>query len=79
MREEPFQVAWLTGSPGSWRHGFPIRLAGCFLFVALAALLVGSESQTYLIWVSNGLLLSYLLLAPRWRGRGIRQPRWPGR
>lgn len=70
MREEPFQVAWLTGSPGGWRHGFPIRLAGCFLFVALAALLVGSESQTYLIWVSNGLLLSYLLLAPRWR--------WPG-
>ncbi len=52
-------AAWISDSPGGV---LSLRSAG--------ALLVGSESQTYLIWVSNGLLLSYLLLAPRWR--------WPG-
>jgi integral membrane sensor domain MASE1 len=46
-------------------------LAGCFLFVFLVTgftlLLNRLEGGANLIWVTNGLLLAYLLLAPRWR------------
>ncbi|MDE3185918.1 MAG: diguanylate cyclase [Acidobacteriota bacterium] len=71
----------MRGSPGiqhgrcpvPWKrkHGFALRLAGCFLSVALAAGFVvsfrqaGAESN--MLWIVNGLLLAYLLLAPRWR------------
>lgn len=47
-----------------WNHWF--RLAGCFCAVFAATVIVGLEDSGNLIWVSNGLLLSYLLLAPRW-------------
>jgi len=53
------------------RHRFALRLAGCFIAVTLAAtsveILNNGENGAYYIWVANGLLLAYLLLAPRWR------------
>ena len=54
-------------APWHWRHEFAIRLVACFLLVTMATLGVGLGSQANLIWVANGLLLSYLLLVPRWR------------
>jgi diguanylate cyclase (GGDEF)-like protein/PAS domain S-box-containing protein len=55
--------------PGFWRrrHAFAIRLAVCFVLVTLSTIGVGLGSQANLIWVANGLLLTYLLLAPRRR------------
>ena len=44
-----------------------IRLVGCFAFCTAAMILAGPEVQNYSIWAANGLLLSYLLLAPRRR------------
>jgi diguanylate cyclase (GGDEF)-like protein/PAS domain S-box-containing protein len=53
---------------GPWRrYSFAVRLATCFFFVMLGTVGVGLGSQTNLIWVANGLVLSYLLLTPRWR------------
>lgn len=46
---------------------FAIRLAACFLLVMMGTVGVGLGSQANLIWVPNGLLLTYLLLAPRRR------------
>ncbi len=51
------------------RHGFAVRLAGCFFSVAIASVFVGLAPEANLIWVANGVLLAYLLLAPR--------KRWP--
>ncbi len=55
--------------PGFWlrRYSFATRLAICFLLVMLSTIGVGLGSQANLIWVANGLLLTYLLLAPRRR------------
>ncbi len=62
------QFPWLR------KHGFAVRLGKCFLFVTLAVVLVGFFERNGaggdLIWIANGLLLAYLLLAPRWH--------WPG-
>lgn len=61
------------GSKLKWwrRYRFAFHLAGCFFAVTLSAYCVevlnNSQTGTYYIWVANGLLLSYLLLAPRWR------------
>jgi diguanylate cyclase (GGDEF)-like protein/PAS domain S-box-containing protein len=52
------------------RRGYALRLAQCFCFEALATFYVGSAPEDNLIWVANGVLLAYLLLAPR--------KRWPG-
>lgn len=52
------------------RHGTLARIAGCFLSSLAASYFVGLEIRINVIWVANGLLLSYLLLAPRWRWRG---------
>lgn len=60
----------MTGRSGfRWqrRHMFAIRLAACFLMVMLGTIGEGLGSSANLVWVANGLLLSYLLLAPRWR------------
>lgn len=46
-------------------HGFTLRLAGCFLLVALATGFAGSICQGHLIWLANGVMLAYLFLAPR--------------
>jgi diguanylate cyclase (GGDEF)-like protein/PAS domain S-box-containing protein len=55
-----------------WRKHTPAtRLASCFILITLATVFVWlferSEPTVNLIWVANGLLLTYLLLAPRWR------------
>ncbi len=64
---------------GRWwrRYSFALRLAGCFTAVFLANVLgnlfnwsnngVGNSQ----IWVANGVLLAYLLLAPRWNWPAI--------
>jgi diguanylate cyclase (GGDEF)-like protein/PAS domain S-box-containing protein len=65
----------LSGIPGAGRHFMRgryrslARIAGCFLSSLLASYFVGLEIRINVIWVANGLLLSYLLLAPRWRWR----------
>jgi diguanylate cyclase (GGDEF)-like protein/PAS domain S-box-containing protein len=51
-----------------WRRwAYPVRVTGCFLSVLTATFVVGLQPQINLIWVANGLLLSYFLLTPRWR------------
>jgi diguanylate cyclase (GGDEF)-like protein/PAS domain S-box-containing protein len=49
------------------RYATVLRLAGCFVGVFAATFFVGIEDSAGYVWVANGLLLSYLLLAPRWR------------
>lgn len=48
-----------------------LRLASCFGSVVLSIVLVSlfdrDSTGNNIVWVANGLLLSYLLLAPRWR------------
>ena len=51
------------------QYGDFARIVGCFLASLAATYFVGLEIQINVIWVANGLLLSYLLLAPRWRWR----------
>ncbi len=51
------------------KRAFFLRLTGCFLTVALATIFVGLAPEANLVWVANGVLLAYLLLAPR--------KRWP--
>ena len=51
------------------KNGFALRLAGCFFSVVLASVFVGLAPEANFIWVANGVLLAYLLLAPR--------KRWP--
>jgi integral membrane sensor domain MASE1 len=53
----------------SWRrrHAFAVRLAGCFFSVTVATIFIGMAPESNLIWVANGLMLAYLLLAPRRR------------
>jgi diguanylate cyclase (GGDEF)-like protein/PAS domain S-box-containing protein len=46
-----------------------LRLASCFFFVTSATVFVGLAPEANLIWVANGVLLAYLLLAPK--------KRWP--
>jgi len=75
MRSGLYDSPLQSGSrPGSlwWRkHAFAIRLALCFILVTLATVFVRyferNAPNTNLIWIANGLLLAYLLLAPRWR------------
>ena len=59
-------------TPLWWRkHALAIRLAFCFLAVTVATCSVWffqrDEADANLIWGANALLLSFLLLAPRWR------------
>lgn len=49
----------------SGRHKSIWQTAGCFTFVLLATVFVRPGVETNLIWVANGLLLTYLLLSPR--------------
>lgn len=64
----PIQTVELSRTP-LLRYGFALRLAGCFVLVMAATVFVGLAPEANTIWVSNGLLLAYLLLAPR--------SRWP--
>ena len=54
-------ILWLQ------RHGHRVRLASCFLSLALATEIIRTTSENNLIWVANGVLLSYVLLAARRR------------
>ncbi len=69
MRTAP--ATRLARQPGRWQRscGFPLRMAGCFFSVTLATVFVGLAPEANLIWVANGVILAYLLLAPR--------KRWP--
>jgi diguanylate cyclase (GGDEF)-like protein/PAS domain S-box-containing protein len=59
------QFPWLR------KHGFAVRLGVCFLSIASITVAVESIEQwrpeNSPVWVANGLLLAFLLLAPRWR------------
>jgi len=55
------QAVWLR------KHGYGLRLGTCFLFVAVATWSVRSTFGANLIWLANGVLLSFLLLASRRR------------
>ena len=66
-RAAPFPVRW-------WRrHAFAGRLVSCFLAITLSVFVVGffgvNNYSGFIIWIANGLLLAYLLLAPRWTWR----------
>ena len=56
-----------------WWHtyAYSVRLVWLFLSVMLSILWVGTfdrtDSGSNIIWLANGLVLSFLLLAPRWR------------
>ena len=55
------------------RYAAALPPAACFLSIVASILLVsfcgGDGSAGNIIWIANGLLLAYLLLAPRWRWR----------
>lgn len=50
----------------SWRV---IRSLSCFISVFAATIFIGLENSEGQMWFANGLLLAYLLVAPRWRWR----------
>jgi diguanylate cyclase (GGDEF)-like protein/PAS domain S-box-containing protein len=52
-------------SPWLRKHGLALRLVTCFLSVTLATVFVGLAPEANLIWVANGVLLAFLLLALR--------------
>lgn len=62
-----------TAGKSRWRrkHGYALQLAEMFVTVLLSVLCVGAFERTAggtnVIWLANGLLLAFLLLAPRWR------------
>lgn len=52
-------------------YEYALRLAACFLGVATASGYVDwAGGPPHVLWLANGLLLAYLLLAPRWRWSG---------
>jgi diguanylate cyclase (GGDEF)-like protein/PAS domain S-box-containing protein len=42
-------------------------VAGCFLFAGCATVFAGFVAEGYILWLANGVVLAYLLLAPRHR------------
>jgi len=55
-----------------WRiYAFSLRLMGLFVSVVFSIVCVGrfarTEGGSNIIWLANGLILAFLLLAPRWR------------
>ncbi len=61
-----------AASPHWWRtHAFLLRLVGMFVAVIISIFCVGEFDRTAdgnnIIWLANGLTLSFLLLTPRWR------------
>lgn len=49
------------------RHRSVLGLIGCFLATFVSSIIVELAHCGQYIWVANGIGLSYLLLAPRWR------------
>ncbi len=69
-----------------------LGLVSCFCSIFLVTAVIGIEDSGGFLWFANGLLLSYLLIAPRWRwkhhfavgffamsagGIAIHPDRWP--
>lgn len=48
-----------------WINRRPVRVLGCFLAVWIASIFGGSFREGALIWMAGGVLLAYVLLAPR--------------
>ena len=67
MRHSPRSVRGTVQLPWLRKYGLLVRLAGCFFCVLLAMVSVGPAPDANLISLANGVLLSYLLLAPRKR------------
>jgi diguanylate cyclase (GGDEF)-like protein/PAS domain S-box-containing protein len=71
LRERSASSGSRSRFSGGQRWSFALRLGGCFLSVGLSTATIvyfeHNEAGTNLIWVANGLLLTYLLLTPRWR------------
>lgn len=59
------RVPWLR------KHGFALRLGAYFFWVTLVSLVVqfveSWNPENSPLWIANGLILAYLLLAPRWQ------------
>jgi diguanylate cyclase (GGDEF)-like protein/PAS domain S-box-containing protein len=71
MRRGTASITGRRQLPWFRKHGFVVRLVGCFLSITAATAFVEIFERNGtggdLIWIANGFLLSYLLLAPRWR------------
>ena len=71
MRGESSSTSSRPGRRWLRRHGFGLRVAGCFVSVSAASCILEFlemwKPDANMFWVANGLLLGYLLLAPRWR------------
>lgn len=62
------QEACRPGEPRGVCRKRPLSgLAGCFFIVLATTLFIGLDDTGSEIWMANGALLAYLLLAPRWR------------
>lgn len=67
MEHAQSHLGWPVRSRWARRGGLPLNLAACFAVVFAATALVGLEDSGSQIWPANGIVLAYLLLAPRWR------------
>jgi len=62
-----------SGARSRWwqRHAYALRLTNLFAVVIFSIVCIGifdrTESGANVIWLANGLVLAFLLLAPRWR------------
>ncbi len=65
MSRGRLRIEALSHHPRRWRNNPHARVAVCFLLELCATAVVGLGNSV--IWVANGLLVAYLLLAPRWR------------
>jgi diguanylate cyclase (GGDEF)-like protein/PAS domain S-box-containing protein len=68
VRAKPASRSIWSRLPRRRGHGFAARMVSCFLLITLATVVVRLTSEAnHLIWVANGVLLAYMLLAPRRR------------
>ncbi len=67
MDRGPISIESLNRSRWWKQNARHVRVAACFLLQFGATVFVGLEGSTDLIWLANGFLLAYILLAPRWR------------
>ena len=66
MEHAQSHLGWPVRSRWARRWGLPLNLATCFTVVLAATAFAGLEDSAGQIWLANGILLAYLLLAPRW-------------
>jgi diguanylate cyclase (GGDEF)-like protein/PAS domain S-box-containing protein len=70
VRGKPAPIKHRLNQGWTRRVALPLRLAGCCLFLIVAAGVVPYVESWWpvnnFLWVANGLFLAYLLLAPRW-------------